>query len=100
MLWTSSLKSSFTHLLGSSAREKLSDQDSRFRAWEESKPHGPGTSEAYSMDTADQDGFKPQTANASVIGDSEIRLTQDITVIRENRSNASFGPDLEANIAR
>ena len=91
---TSSLKSSFKQLRSGSGQEKLSDHDSRSRGREDSNLHGSGTCVVHGKDTADQVDFDRKN-----MGDSQIRLTQHITVTQEKRSHASFPTDVEANIS-
>lgn len=77
MSWTSSVKSSLTHLLSSSAREKRDDDNPNSTNWGGSKKHPVEDHEAFRMKSG---SCERKTVKAHRTGDSQIYLTTDISV--------------------
>lgn len=88
--WGSSLKSRLTHLLDSSAREKISYNDPSFTGWGRSDTHTSGDSERFKMRDLESDGCKHTTTKAPRAENSQIHLTQDISITQEPLDDASF----------
>ncbi len=80
MSWTSSLKSSLTHLPGSSAREKLDDDNPNSTNWGGSKKHPVEDHEAFRMRDLKSGSCERKTVKAHRTGDSQIHLTTHISV--------------------
>lgn len=80
MSWTSSVKSSLTHLLSSSAREKLDDDNPNSTNWGGSKTHTLEDHEAFRMRDLKAGSCERKTVKAHRTGDSQIYFTTDISV--------------------
>ena len=96
--WTSSLKSSLTHLLRSSAREKLPDHNPSVTEWGRNNLHTSEDHERFRMKSLNPDGSERKPAKPTRAGDSQIRLTQDISITQEHLPAASSRPKFEADI--
>ena len=94
MSWTSSLKSSITHLLSSSKLVKLSDNDSNITAWGRGNTHNSETHGAFTMKDLKSNDDVRKAAKISRMEDSQIRLTHDISVTEHSLDEASFKPVL------
>jgi len=92
----SSLKSSLTYLLSSSIREKLPDYNPSFTDWGGSNTHTSEDREGCRMQDLESDGCDRKAAKAPRVGDSQIHLTQDISVTQEQLDDASFRPVVTA----
>lgn len=98
MSWTSSLKSSLTHLLSSSTRERLPDYNPSVTEWGGSNTHSSEDRERFRMKSLNQDGSERKEAKAPKAGDSQICLTQNISITQEKLRNASSRPKSEADV--
>lgn len=98
--WTSSLKSSLTNILRSSAREKLPDHNPSVTEWGNSNSHTSDDHERFKMKSLNPDGSGRKLARPARAGDSQIRLTQDISITQDSLPNASFRPKFETGIRR
>ncbi len=100
MSWTSSLSSSLTHLLRSSAREKLPDHNPSVTEWGRSNTHTSEDRERFRMKSLNPGGSERKAAKAPRAGDSQIRLTQEISIIQERLRDVSSQPKFEADVRR
>ena len=98
--WTSSLKSSLTHLLRNSAREKLPDHNPSVTEWGSSNLYNSEDHERLRMKSLHPDGSERKPAKPTRTGDSQIRLTQDISITEAHLPDASSQPKFEAEIRR
>lgn len=98
--WSSSLKSSLTHLLRSSAREKLPDHNPSATEWGRSNLHTSEYHERFRMKSLNTDSSEHKPAKPTRAGDSQIRLTQDISITQDDLRDASSRPKFEADIRR
>ena len=98
--WTSRMKSSLTYLLRSSAREKLPDHNPGVTEWGRNNLHTSDDHERFRMKNLNPDGSERKPAKPTRAGDSQIRLTQYISVTQDNLPTASFRPNFEADIRR
>lgn len=98
MSWTSSLKSSLRHLLSSSAQERLPDYNPSVTEWGGSNTHTSEDRERFRMKSLNQDGSERKAAKAPKAGDSQICLTQNISITQEKLRDASSRPKFEADV--
>ena len=82
MSWISSLKSSLTHLLSSSPSEKITSYDPSFLERPGSNRDIP-EDQGYKLKDLEVDGRKRKAAKPHQPGDSQIYLTEDISIISE-----------------
>ena len=98
--WTSSLRSSLTHLLRSSAREKLPDHNSSVTEWGRKNLHPSEDHEKFRMKSLNPDGSERKQAKPNRAGDSQIRLTHEISITQADVPAASSRPKFDADIRR
>ena len=80
MSWTSSLRSSLTHFLRSSSREKLSDHYHGATEWEGSNMHTSEDRERFRMKSLNLDGSERKEAKTPWAEGSQIRLTENLSI--------------------
>ena len=90
--WRSSLRSSLTHLLSSSARVKLPGRNSSFTDWDQSNTHTSKYREGFKLEDLKSDGYEGKAAKDPRMGDSEIHLTEDRSTTHEQLNGTSLGP--------
>ena len=81
--WTSSLKSSLSHLLSSSPREKLTGYSPSFTERAGSIADTSGDRQGLKLKDLEVDGCKRKAAKPPPVGDSQIHLTEEITIAHE-----------------
>lgn len=81
MSWISKMKFNFTHLLSSSAREKFSDHNPSVPGWDRNNTHTSEDRERFKMRNLNPNGYERKAAETPRVGDSQIRLTQEISIV-------------------
>jgi hypothetical protein len=83
MSWTLSLRSGLSNLLSTFTREKLPDYKASYTDWNGSNKHTSESRERFRMKDMDSHGSGRNMAKAPKVRDSQIHLTQDISITRE-----------------
>ena len=86
--WTSSLKSSLTHLLSSSPREKLTGYDHSFPERAGTSTNISGDHQGLRLKDLEVNGSKRKAAKPSRTEDSQIHLTEDISIVHQQLDKA------------
>lgn len=88
----SSLKSRLTRSPSSSAQVKLPDYNPSSKNWAGSSTHTSEGRKGTRRQDLESDGCERNAVKASRVGNSQIRLTQDISITHEQRDDASLRP--------
>lgn len=88
MSWGSSLKSSLSHLLSSSTREKISDDNHSFTAWSGSKTQTSIDGGKFRMKDLESNGGQHKVGKYPRREESQIHLTHDISVTQDRLDDA------------
>lgn len=88
----SSLKFSLAHSPSRSTQVKLPDYNPTSKDWVGSSTHTSKGREGTRRQDLESDGCERNAVKASRMGNSQIRLTQDISITQEQRDDASLRP--------